>query len=61
MALPVLSDSTAATVMAGGLIDGGAALYSYAKGEEDVAGFDKYIETYKAGLAIEQAAVANKK
>ena len=28
---------------------------------EDVAGFDKYIETYKAGLAIEQAAVANKK
>ena len=33
VALPVLSDSTAATVMAGGLIDGGAALYSYAKGE----------------------------
>ena len=28
---------------------------------EDVAGFDKYIETYKAGLAIEKAAVANKK
>ena len=28
---------------------------------EDVAGFDKYIVTYKAGLAIEQAAVANKK
>ena len=28
---------------------------------EDVAGFDAYIETYKAGLAIEQAAVANKK
>lgn len=27
---------------------------------EDVAGFDAYIETYKAGLAIEQAAVANK-
>lgn len=29
----LLSDSTAATVMAGGLIDGGVALYSYAKGE----------------------------
>ncbi len=28
---------------------------------EDVAGFDAYIETYKAGLAIEQAAVAYKK
>ena len=28
---------------------------------EDVAGFDAYIETYKAGLVIEQAAVANKK
>ena len=28
---------------------------------EDVAGFDKYIETYKAGLAIEKAAVENKK
>ena len=28
---------------------------------EDVAGFDAYIETYKTGLAIEQAAVANKK
>ena len=28
---------------------------------EDVAGFDKYIETYKAGLAIEKAAVKNKK
>ena len=28
---------------------------------EDVAGFDAYIETYKAGLSIEQAAVANKK
>ena len=28
---------------------------------EDVAGFDKYIETYKAGLAIEKAAVINKK
>ena len=32
-ALPVLSDSTAATVMAGGMIDGGAALYSYTRGE----------------------------
>lgn len=32
-ALPVLSDATAATVMAGGLIDGGTALYAYAKGE----------------------------
>lgn len=29
----LLSDSTAATVMAGGIIDGGVALYSYAKGE----------------------------
>lgn len=29
----LLSDSTAATVMAGGLIDGGVALYSYANGE----------------------------
>lgn len=29
----LLSDATAATVMAGGLIDGGVALYSYAKGE----------------------------
>lgn len=29
----LLSDSTAATVMAGGLIDGGVALYSYARGE----------------------------
>jgi len=29
----LLSDSTAAPVMAGGLIDGGVALYSYAKGE----------------------------
>lgn len=28
---------------------------------EDVAGFDKYIEIYKAGLAIEKAAVENKK
>ena len=28
---------------------------------EDVAGFDQYIETYKAGLAIEKAAVENKK
>ena len=28
---------------------------------EEVAGFDEYIENYKAGLAIEQAAVANKK
>lgn len=28
---------------------------------EEVAGFDKYIETYKAGLAIEQTAVTNKK
>ena len=27
---------------------------------EEVAGFDKYIETYKAGLAIEKAAVENK-
>lgn len=29
----LLSDSTAATVMAGGIIDGGVALYAYAKGE----------------------------
>lgn len=28
---------------------------------EEVAGFDNYIETYKAGLAIEQTAVTNKK
>ena len=28
---------------------------------EEVAGFDKYIEAYKAGLAIEQTAVTNKK
>ncbi len=28
---------------------------------EDVAGFDKYLENYKCGLAIEQAAVNNKK
>ena len=28
---------------------------------EDVAGFNKYIESYKAGLTIEQAAVAAKK
>lgn len=31
--IPVLADSTAATVMAGGIIDGGVAIYSYAKGE----------------------------
>lgn len=31
----LLSDSTAATVMAGGIIDGGVALYSYALGEID--------------------------
>lgn len=31
--VPVLSDSTAATVMAGGIIDGGVAIYAYAKGE----------------------------
>lgn len=29
----ILSDSTAATILAGGMIDGGVALYSYAKGE----------------------------
>ncbi len=29
--------------------------------QEDVDGFNRYIETYKAGLAIEQAAVENKK
>ena len=28
---------------------------------EDVAGFNAYIENYKQGLAIEQAAVDNKK
>ena len=28
---------------------------------EDVAGFEKYIENYKAGLGIEQAAVKCKK
>lgn len=31
----LLSDSVAATVMAGGIIDGGVALYSYARGEID--------------------------
>ena len=31
----LLSDSAAATVMAGGIIDGGVALYSYARGEID--------------------------
>ena len=31
--ISLLSDSTAATVMAGGMIDGGVALYSYARGE----------------------------
>ena len=31
----LLSDATASTVMAGGLIDGGVALYAYAKGEID--------------------------
>ncbi len=30
---PILSDSAAATVLAGGMIDGGVALYSYAMGE----------------------------
>ena len=28
--------------------------------EEDVEGFNRYIEAYKRGLAIEQVAVANK-
>ena len=31
--IPILSDSTAATIMASGVIDGGTALYSFAKGE----------------------------
>jgi len=31
--IQILSDSTAATIMAGGMIDGGVALYSYARGE----------------------------
>lgn len=34
----LLSDSTAATIMAGGIIDGGVALYAYAKGEIDGSG-----------------------
>ena len=34
---------------------------SIAPTAEDVAGFNKYIKNYKAGLAIEQAAVENKK
>ena len=34
---------------------------SIAPTPEDVAGFNRYIESYKAGLAIEQAAVDNKK
>lgn len=34
---------------------------SIAPTKEDVEGFNKYIETYKAGLAIEKAAVASKK
>lgn len=33
----LLSDGLASTVMAGGLIDGGAAIYAYAKGEIDCA------------------------
>lgn len=32
-AVPILSDAAAATVMAGGLIDGGVSLYDYARGE----------------------------
>lgn len=31
--IPVLTDSTAATVLAGGIVDGGVAVYAYAKGE----------------------------
>ena len=34
---------------------------SIAPTEEDVAGFNRYIENYKRGLAIEQSAVDNKK
>jgi sugar (pentulose or hexulose) kinase len=33
---------------------------SIAPTPEDVAGFERYIENYKRGLAIEQCAVANK-
>lgn len=33
--IPVLTDSAAATVMAGGIIDGGVAIYQYAVGEID--------------------------
>jgi len=33
---------------------------SVAPTSEDVAGFEKYIENYKRGLAIEQCAVKNK-
>lgn len=31
--IPVLADSTASTIIAGGVVDGGVAIYSYAKGE----------------------------
>ena len=42
----LLSDSTAATVMAGGLIDGGVALYSYARGEISAEGLrDQLVDT----------------
>jgi sugar (pentulose or hexulose) kinase len=34
---------------------------SIAPTADDVEGFNRYIENYKAGLAIEQAAVDNKK
>lgn len=42
----LLSDSTAATVMAGSVIDGGVALYSYARGEIDARELrDQLIDT----------------
>lgn len=42
----LLSDSTAATVMAGGMVDAGVALYSYAKGEIDEEGLrDELVDT----------------
>jgi len=42
----LLSDSTAATVMAGGLVDGGVALFQYAKGEIDAEGLrDQLVDT----------------
>lgn len=50
----LLSDATASTVMAGGLIDGGVALFSYAKGEIDEAELKEQLvdTTAKATITI---------